>query len=170
MLCKYLYYDPAYRFIAPGVYSALYEISLAQKFYKVNPEMQYYYMGFYVQSCPKMNYKRQYASSELLCPETYKYVPLQQCIPRLKISDYSCLDYDSPVIKEESEATDEVVDNLNIIHNMVVMPYREFRSRYGTGRDEMVRKYLQLVSQRQHRSPLSTYQQYRLKTDHFNYS
>ena len=148
VLSKYLYYDPAYRFIAPGVYSALYEISLAQKFYKASPEMKYYYMGFYVQSCPKVECKKQYASSELLCPETYKYVPLQQCIPRLKISDYSRLDCDSPVIKEESEATDEVVDNLNIMHNMVVMPYREFRSRYGTGRDEMVRKYLQLVGQK----------------------
>ena len=148
VLCEYLYYDPAYRFIAPGVYSALYEISLTQKFYKVNPAMQYYYMGFYVQSCPKMNYKRRYASSELLCPITHHYVPLPICIPRLKETEFFRLDDNSPVVNEADDVTDDVVDGLRVLHNMTVMAYHQYRSHYGgSARDGMVKAYLQLVGQ-----------------------
>ena len=145
VLCESLYYDPDYRFIAPGVYSALYEISLAQKFYKVNPEMQYYYMGFYVQSCPKMNYKRQYYASELLCPETHRYVSLPKCIPRLKEVSYSRLDEDAPLVNDADEITDDIVENLKILRNMNVLPYKEFRDKNGSFKDGMVRAYLQLM-------------------------
>lgn len=143
VLCEYLYYDPAYRFIAPGVYSALYEISLAQRFYRVNPEMQFYYMGFYVQSCPKMNYKRHYISSELLCPETHCYVPLPQCIPRLKETEYCRLDDHSPIVNEE--VTEEFLDELNIIYQGIFISYKEYRAENGTIRDKMIRAYVQLV-------------------------
>ena len=143
VLCEYLYYDPAYRFIAPGVYSALYEISLAQRFYRVNPEMQFYYMGFYVQSCPKMNYKRHYSSSELLCPETHCYVPLPQCIPRLKETEYCRLDDHSPIINEEM--TEEFLDGLNIIHQGIFISYKQYRAENGTIRDNMVKAYVELV-------------------------
>jgi arginine-tRNA-protein transferase len=148
VLCEYLYYDPAYRFIAPGVYSALYELSLAQKFYKVNPEMRYYYMGFYVQSCPKMNYKRQYSASELLCPETYKYVDLRQCIPRLKENGYCRLDDESPTVDDDDGITDDVMNNLMVHYNMDIMMYQEYRTLKGSIKDGMVRSYLQLMGKK----------------------
>ena len=146
VLCEYLYYDPAYRFIAPGVYSALYEISLAQRFYKVNPEMQFYYMGFYVQSCPKMNYKRHYASSELLCPETHCYVSLPLCIPRLLQSEYCRLDDQSPTADEE--VSEECLDSVMVLSRDLSVTYKEYREQNGTNRDKMVRSYLQLVGQK----------------------
>ena len=148
VLCEYLYYDPAYRFIAPGVYSALYEISLAQKFYKVNPEMQFYYMGFYVQSCPKMNYKRHYFGSELLCPETHQYVPLPKCIPRLKENGYSRLDDDATTVEDGDEVTEEVFTDLKILQNMAMMTYEKYRTLKGDARDGMVRSYLQLMGKK----------------------
>jgi hypothetical protein len=32
-------------------------------------QLRWYYMGFYIHTCPKMRYKAEYAPSELLCPE-----------------------------------------------------------------------------------------------------
>ena len=148
VLCEYLFYDPAYRFVAPGVYSALNEIALSQRFLKLNPEMQYYYMGFYVQSCPKMNYKRRYASSELLCPQTHNYVPLPQCIPRLKVTEYCRLDDNAPLVNERDEVTEEVIGGLKILHRMEVMLYREYLAKYGEGRRAMVESYVELVGQK----------------------
>ena len=148
VLCEYLYYDPAYRFLAPGVYSALFEISLTQSFYKVNPEMQYYYMGFYVQSCPKMNYKRQYGSSELLCPETHSYVPLPLCIPRLKEKAYCRLNEDAPLVNERNEATEEVVGALSILYRMEKMVYRDYRTQFGESKQRLIESYVALVGQK----------------------
>ena len=144
VLCEYLYYDPYYRFITPGVYTALYEMCLAQKFYKVNPQMEFYYMGFYVQSCPKMNYKRHYSFSELLCPETYQYVALPTCIPILKESEYSCLDNDAPE-PEDDKFTKEIIDNLKILSNMEVLTYETYCTLNGDSREGMVTAYAQLM-------------------------
>jgi len=46
--------------------------SLAEKV----PSLKYYYMGFYIHSCPKMRYKGKLSPSYLLCPETYEWLPL----------------------------------------------------------------------------------------------
>lgn len=40
------------------------------------PALKYYYMGFYIHSCPKMRYKGKLSASYLLCPETYVWMPL----------------------------------------------------------------------------------------------
>lgn len=33
-----------------------------------SPSLKYYYMGYYIHTCPKMRYKADYTPSELLCP------------------------------------------------------------------------------------------------------
>lgn len=33
-----------------------------------SPSLRYYYMGYYIHTCPKMRYKADYTPSELLCP------------------------------------------------------------------------------------------------------
>lgn len=53
----YLFYDPDYGFLSPGVYSALREIYFTQQLHKEAPSIESYYMGFYIHSCPKMKYK-----------------------------------------------------------------------------------------------------------------
>lgn len=152
VLCEYLYYDPAYRFLAPGVYSAINEIWLTQQCYRVNPAMQYYYMGFYVQSCPKMNYKSQYSASSLLCPETHTYVSLMVCIPKLISSGYSRLaDVSVPNVKESF--TDEELDSLPVFSLMHAseqpmyknMTYREFKSLYGVAGQPVMEEYVRIV-------------------------
>ncbi|XP_039337108.1 arginyl-tRNA--protein transferase 1 isoform X11 [Mauremys reevesii] len=53
----YLYYDPDYTFLSLGVYSALREIAFTRQLHEKASELCYYYMGFYIHSCPKMRYK-----------------------------------------------------------------------------------------------------------------
>ena len=144
VLCEYLYYDPDYRFIAPGVITALLEISLTQQFYLQNPAMQYYYMGYYVQSCPKMNYKNKYSASALLCPETYTYVPISICIPKLKASGYSRLaaeDTENP----HTLCTEDSMQRVPIRTDMTVMSYSTYTTLHGNHADDLIKEYIALV-------------------------
>ncbi|XP_077206091.1 arginyl-tRNA--protein transferase 1 isoform X4 [Paroedura picta] len=53
----YLYYDPDYSSLSLGVYSALREIVFTRQLHEKASDLSYYYMGFYIHSCPKMRYK-----------------------------------------------------------------------------------------------------------------
>ena len=53
------------------------------------PSLKYYYMGFYVHSCPKMRYKAQMQPSHLLSPSLLSWHPLDACLPLLDASKYS---------------------------------------------------------------------------------
>ncbi|TPX44403.1 hypothetical protein SeLEV6574_g04528 [Synchytrium endobioticum] len=84
----YLMYDPDFAFLSCGVYSVLREIAYAKTLSTSLPELKYYYMGFYIHTCPKMNYKGSYKPSDLLCPELFVWVPLSRCIPELGKTKY----------------------------------------------------------------------------------
>nr|XP_047915204.1 arginyl-tRNA--protein transferase 1 isoform X3 [Anser cygnoides] len=125
----YLYYDPDYSFLSLGVYSALREIAFTRKLHEKAPDLCFYYMGFYIHSCPKMRYKLtfdcnviiemmeyqgshrrwgreyvgQYRPSDLLCPETYVWTPIEQCLPLLELSKYSRFNQDAKAADEGSE-------------------------------------------------------------------
>ncbi|GCC38689.1 arginyl-tRNA--protein transferase 1-like isoform X1 [Chiloscyllium punctatum] len=88
---QYLCYDPDYSSLSLGVYSALREIALTQRLNEQVPRMKYYYLGPYVHSCVKVKYKLLYQPTELLCPVTGHWVPVEQCLPKLEISKYSRL-------------------------------------------------------------------------------
>ncbi|KAI8038522.1 hypothetical protein M5D96_008422 [Drosophila gunungcola] len=72
----YFFYDPDYSFLSLGTYGSLREIDLVQSIAENVPALKYYYMGFYIHSCPKMRYKGKLSASYLLCPETYEWLPL----------------------------------------------------------------------------------------------
>ena len=152
VLCEYLYYDPGYRFLGPGVYTAISEIALAQQFYRVNPFMQYYYMGFYVQSCPKMNYKSRYSASFLLCPDTHHYVPVEVCIPKLIASGYARLANEEAANVKDSY-TQEELDSISVFSlssledppDVRNMTYQVFRRLYGDVQQSLIEEYVRLV-------------------------
>ncbi|QQP36999.1 Arginyl-tRNA--protein transferase 1 [Caligus rogercresseyi] len=87
----YLYYDPEYSFLSPGTLSALWELGL----------IRFYYMGFYVHTCPKMRYKGRFSGSQLLCLETFTWFPLEDSLPRLEISKYSRFNPDPEAVDED---------------------------------------------------------------------
>ena len=159
IVCEYLYYDPAYKFLAPGVYTALREVAFTRELCRINPDMQYYCMGFYVHSCPKMNYKKQYGASYLLCPESFHYVPIEKCLPKLDEAKYSKLseeavgdEADGPVAgggargEGEEEAPDgEQFNDIPVFHNMQPMAYSECRLTTGDHLDPAMESYVKFV-------------------------
>ena len=46
--------------------------------------LEHYYMGYYIESCPKMRYKADYAPSELRCPVTGRWVDVADCASALR--------------------------------------------------------------------------------------
>ena len=48
------------------------------------PLLQYYYMGYYIHDCDKMNYKGSYYPSSLLDVRIRSWVPLEQCLDDVK--------------------------------------------------------------------------------------
>jgi arginine-tRNA-protein transferase len=91
----YFIYDPDYAFLSLGKYSVFREIGLVQTYQEKMLELRYYYMGkkdtlrglvrlliffigFYIHTCPKMNYKGQYHPSDLLDPVDYQWHPIEQ--------------------------------------------------------------------------------------------
>lgn len=60
----YFYFDPEYARYSPGTYSALYEIDLARRW-----GLAFYYMGFYIETCPSMSYKAHYRPYEIKTPD-----------------------------------------------------------------------------------------------------
>lgn len=125
----YLYYDPDHQFLNLGVYSALRELEMVRRLNTGDPEdvFKHYYMGYYIHTCQKMRYKGGYTPSFLLCPESYRFVPIAACLPRLECGKYARL--------EEGEAGPAPEDvrawlgDTLILHNRkTYMSYAQFRS------------------------------------------
>jgi arginine-tRNA-protein transferase len=57
----YFFYDPDYSKFSLGTFSILLEIELAKR-YNAN----YYYIGYYIEKCNKMNYKKFFRPNEIL--------------------------------------------------------------------------------------------------------
>jgi len=68
-----------------GKFTALREIEWVKRAFQRRPvPLEYYYLGYYIHSCPKMKYKGEYKPSSLLCPVTCAWVDLDKdCETRL---------------------------------------------------------------------------------------
>ncbi|KAI1318268.1 Arginyl-tRNA--protein transferase 1 [Mortierella claussenii] len=87
----YFYYDTDYSVLSLGKYSAQREIALVQTL-NAKPgyeDVEYYYLGLYIFTCPKMAYKAQFHPSYLLDPETYNWVEFKKCQEILNGQRYS---------------------------------------------------------------------------------
>ncbi|XP_050021883.1 arginyl-tRNA--protein transferase 1 isoform X6 [Alexandromys fortis] len=142
----YLYYDPDYSFLSLGVYSALREIAFTKQLHERASQLSYYYMGFYIHSCPKMRYKGQYRPSDLLCPETYVWVPIEQCLPSLDNSKYCRFNQD-PQAVDEGRSKD--LNRLRVLHRRSTMPYAVYKNyQEDPSEEEGVLEYANLVGQK----------------------
>ncbi|ROI80405.1 Arginyl-tRNA--protein transferase 1 [Anabarilius grahami] len=63
----YLYYHPDFSSLSLGTYSALREIAFTRQLQQQSPKLAYYYLGFYVHSCPKMRYKHHTSALGCCC-------------------------------------------------------------------------------------------------------
>ena len=96
----YLFYNPSFaqQVFPIGKLSAMKEIEYCRDVLK----LPYYYMGYYLHANSKMQYKTDYAPSQLLCPKTYVWVAAHEAIPRLLAR--SPQQYCASLVAEEEEA------------------------------------------------------------------
>ncbi|KNC56490.1 uncharacterized protein AMSG_11508 [Thecamonas trahens ATCC 50062] len=83
----YFFYDPDQAHLSLGVVSAEVEILLTAALSAHLPSLKYYYLGYYVDSCPKMQYKGEYKPFELLCPATLTWVGSEAALPVVKAAE-----------------------------------------------------------------------------------
>ncbi|XP_005097396.1 arginyl-tRNA--protein transferase 1 isoform X1 [Aplysia californica] len=139
----YFYYDPEYSFLGLGVYSALREIAFVRQLQRLAPELKYYYMGFYIHSCPKMRYKGQYTGSFISCPETYSWVPIEKCRPKLDASNYARLEEEGVEDKDKDVDLNQVL----CLHQGTMLPYAFYKmmKKSKTPDEDEVREYAGFV-------------------------
>jgi len=144
----YLYYDPDFGHLSLGTYSALREIQLVNQLTKSLPTLAYYYMGYYVHSCPKMKYKGHYLPSDLLSPVSYTWHDITLCSPLLDENKF-CSFSELPT-RDGKAAIDEELD----INNVLVlcmgrqMTYRDYVIKTKARDKNEVASYLSLMGQK----------------------
>ena len=97
----YCFYDPEMSHLSLGKYVALREIDFARAH-----QLEYYYLGFYIPTCPKMSYKGEYKPSELLCPTSLNWYPLEyHCLPLLREFKFTPFEPALALRRKELECT-----------------------------------------------------------------
>lgn len=82
-------------------------------------------MGFYIHSCPKMRYKGKLNPSDLLCPETYVWLPIGQCLGKLDLSKYSRLNEDIDALDSNNcRACD--INEIKVVYDYKLMRVKDF--------------------------------------------
>ncbi|EHB03812.1 Arginyl-tRNA--protein transferase 1 [Heterocephalus glaber] len=90
-------------------------------------------------------YKGQHGPSDLLCPETYVWVPIEQCLPSLENSKY-CHLYQDP--EAADEGCREEPDRVRMFHKKAIMPYGVYKKhRKDPSEEATVLQYANPVEQ-----------------------
>ena len=143
----YLFYDPQYSFLSLGRISALYEIMFTRQIQESVDNFKYYYMGYYIHSCPKMRYKGDFAGSFLSCPETYTWHPIEDVKPLLDESKYARF-----ASKDVSPSPPASLRDLLILYQQSAMPYFRYRELRATKNnkeeDKEILELCQLIGQK----------------------
>ncbi|XP_050695259.1 arginyl-tRNA--protein transferase 1-like isoform X1 [Eriocheir sinensis] len=139
----YLYYDPEYSFLSLGTYASLRELALVRELQQRTASLRWYYMGFYIHSCPKMRYKGKYKPSYLLCPETYEWISIELATPKLDRVKYSRLT-DNPSAVDVNGRVD--TSKILILHNQMLIRYGNYQADCADDdEDEEINEYASLV-------------------------
>jgi len=102
--------------------SSLREIYLTRQFNEIVSDLKYYYMGFYIHTCPKMRYKAKIQPSKLLCPETYVWCNIEPSLMKLDKKKYSRLNEDTNAIDEDGNIDIEEV-SFSIMFFIMIVPH-----------------------------------------------
>ncbi|XP_053983183.1 arginyl-tRNA--protein transferase 1 isoform X1 [Hylaeus volcanicus] len=151
----YFFYDPAYSHLSLGTFSSLREVCLTRELNRASENLKYYYMGFYIHTCPKMRYKARMKPSKLLCPETYAWFDIEPCLKKLDKEKYSRLNDDIDAIDENGIVN---VNKVYILHGQIAMTYKIYKARtqhiVSKEDEDIIEEYARLVGMKLARSLL----------------
>uniref|UniRef100_W8BQQ8 Arginyl-tRNA--protein transferase 1 n=1 Tax=Ceratitis capitata TaxID=7213 RepID=W8BQQ8_CERCA len=142
----YFFYDPDYSFLSLGTYGSLREIDLVQQLAKKVPALKYYYMGFYIHSCPKMRYKGRLEPSYLLCPEAYTWHLLtDETRRKLDESKYQRLNSNTDAQDVENFQTSDL-SKVMLLYDNAYLTYHRYIQITGDDDDrDLIIEYGKLV-------------------------
>ena len=127
----YFIYDPAIRFMLPGIYTVLVEIDLVQQLCRERSGLDYFALGYYNPN-PKVSYKRQFKPQEVLCNETNVFLPFESVAPKLHMPQQPYVrlaDEDVPEKEGRTATLDHLIVNARIYNGMGPVPFRLLDSR-----------------------------------------
>lgn len=79
-----------------------------------------------------MRYKGKFFPSDLLCPETYAWTPIDQCLPLLEVSKYSRLQ--KPGVRDDNNCLPgPLLDEMKIVIDYTVYKARQLRDKRDLG-------------------------------------
>jgi len=99
-------------------------------------------MGYYIHSCHKMRYKGNYDPSFLLCPESYRFIPINACLDKLDKSKYSRLAAEEE--NSDAESTFDAASAL-ILHGNQAMPFQLYADVFLTNENRKRRELLEVL-------------------------
>ncbi|XP_014102049.1 arginyl-tRNA--protein transferase 1 isoform X4 [Bactrocera oleae] len=142
----YFFYDPDYSFLSLGTYGSLREIDLVQQLADKVPALKYYYMGFYIHSCPKMRYKGRLTPSYLLCPEVYTWHLLTDEIrDKLNQNKYQRFN-ENAVAKDADDFQESDLNKVVLLYDNTYLTYRQYIQITGDNDDrDLIIEYGKLV-------------------------
>ncbi|XP_050666148.1 arginyl-tRNA--protein transferase 1 isoform X2 [Leptidea sinapis] len=145
----YFFYDPEYRNLNLGTYGALRELEFTRHLHTQSADLKYYYMGYYIHSCPKMRYKGRFSPSDLLCPETYKWFPLNDCLPKLEASPYSRLNPDLDAL-DDNYPNSRDINHIQVLYKGSVWLFGAYKRKHLRNIEKIaaVMEYASLVGAR----------------------
>ncbi len=167
----YVFYDPDLsKILNPGIFSALMEIHYVKQVQKILPDLKYYYMGLYINSCQKMLYKASFEPSDLLDPVYLIYVPFADCKEVVeKDSDYKKTkpeDRSLVLIPKQSQVLQQLqrerelflercqhVEEVNVLFNQRRLTFETVKTRLKNylndldEKEEKLKLYKQLVGE-----------------------
>lgn len=121
----YLYYDPEYSFLSFGTVSALFELAFTRSLKnRIEGTIRWYYMGYYIHSCPKMRYKAQYRPSQLLCPVTLTWHNLEVALPKLDAANSKFARFAKDEVEEDQGGQ---VTEVLLLNKRRILPYEMYR-------------------------------------------
>jgi len=121
----YFYYHPKFAPLTFGTYSALQEILLTQSLSVQHPSIKWYYMGYYIHTCPKMRYKGAFSGSYLLCPKKYTWWPIKECVSKLEQSSYCVFSNSS---SDETSQAEPDISPMFVVHANKIYQYSLYAS------------------------------------------
>ncbi|CAI5439021.1 unnamed protein product [Caenorhabditis angaria] len=140
---KYMFYDPDFSFLSLGTYTALRELEFTRKYFAINPEIRYYYMGYYIDSCPKMRYKAKFRPSDLLCDNSFQWIGYESC-KELFADSKETNGY--TVFRPDLEPPQPLpIEDLIVLSNRKLMSYSIYKRRFSNGNEDLesVERHLQ---------------------------
>ncbi|KXJ97158.1 arginine-tRNA-protein transferase, partial [Microdochium bolleyi] len=97
----YFFYHESISGWSPGKLSALREIGLAQE-----NGYRYWYPGYYIHTCPKMKYKRDFKPQSILDPESLAWFPFCDDVTR-HFDEQGYLDFSSLRARDDTRSNQE---------------------------------------------------------------